>query len=121
MPLDAPFTVSPAAEAHLREVLRYVVETVPETASMVPALCPGKSSTTWAWRGASAVPEYSDEEYAIRFYSPEQVADWPRLRMAGLELAAEPKMLENMRGLHLELTGATEGELLSGQVIARRA
>jgi len=121
MPLDVPFTLSPAAEVHLRDVLRYVVETVPETTSMVPALCRGKSSTTWAWRGASAIPEYSDEEYSIRFYTPEQVADWPRVRVAGLELAAETQTLANMLGLHLEMSGASEGEPLSGQVIARRA
>lgn len=117
---DAPFTVSPAAEDHLREVLRYVAETVPEAADLVPTLCRGNSRTTWAWRGASATPEYSDEDYSVRCYRPEQVADWPRVRVAGADLAADPATLERMRGLHLLLTGATEGEPLSGQVVARR-
>lgn len=120
MPLDVPFTVSPAAEAHLREVLRLVVEIVPEAADLVPALCLGRSSTTWAWRGASALPEYTDEAYCIRCYRAEQVADWPRVRVAGADLAAEPETLARMSGLHLGLTTVIEGELLSGQVVARR-
>src|SRR5688572_23971239 len=101
MSLEVPFTVSPTAEAHLREVLRYVAETVPEMADLVPALCRGRSRTTWTWRGASAVPEYSDEEYSVRFYRSELVADWPRVRVAGADLAAEPETLTRMRGLHL--------------------
>ena len=77
----APFTVSPAAEAHLREVLRYVVvKTVPETASSGPGLCPGKvlDDLLGLARAPSAVPEDTRmKEYAIRFYSPEPVADSP--------------------------------------------
>src|SRR5262249_8549130 len=105
MTQDAPFTVSPAADAHLREVLRYVAETVPETAGLVPVLCRGRSMTTWTWRGGSALPEYSDEEYFIRHYHPEQVAGWPRVRVALTDLAASPEILEQMQGLHLLLTG----------------
>jgi hypothetical protein len=114
------FTVSPAAESHLREVLSYIAETVPETAELLPALYRGRSGTTWAWRGASAIPEYSDEEYSIRYFRPEQVADWPRVRVAGMDPAIEPETLERMWGLHLGLTGAEVGEPLSGQVVARR-
>lgn len=117
---NVPFTVTPAAEAHLRELLRYVAETVPETADLVPALCRGRSRTTWAWRGGSAMPEYTDEDYAVRYYRPEQVADWPRLRVAGADLAADPETLTGLRGLELVLTEASDGEPLSGQVVARR-
>ena len=120
MTLAMSFTVSPEAEAHFREVLRFIAECVPETADLVPALCRGRSWTTWAWRGASAIPEYSDEEYSVRYYHPRQVADWPRVRVAGTDLAADPEALAKMLGLHLVLTGATEGEPLSGQVVARR-
>src|SRR5262245_7716362 len=104
MTQDAPFTVSPAADAHLRELLRFVAETVPESADMVPVLCRGKSMTTWTWRGASALPEYSVEEYFISYYRPEEVAGWPRVRVGLAELAARPEILEQMRGLHLLLT-----------------
>ena len=121
MTQDVPFTVSPAAEAHLREWLRYVAETVPETAALVPVLCPrGSATTTWAWQGAFARPEYTDEEYSVIHYRPEQVAGWPRVRVAGADLAADPETLEKLRGLHLVLTGATEGEPLSGRVVGRR-
>jgi hypothetical protein len=117
---DLLFTVSPAAEAHLREVLRYVAETVPETADLVPALCRGRSTTTWAWRGASAMPEYSDEDYSVRHYRPEQVADWPRVRVAGADLAIHPDTLEKVRGLHLVLTEETGDDPLSGRIVGRR-
>jgi hypothetical protein len=120
MTQDVPFTVSPAADAHLRVVLRYVAETVPETADLVPVLCRGRSMTTWTWRGGSALPEYLDEEYFIGYYCPEQVAGWPRVRVALADLAASPETLEQMRGLHLIMTGATEGEPLSGRVTGRR-
>ena len=121
MLLDMPFTVSPVAEAHLRQVLRYVAETVPdEVAGLVPALCLSRSWTTWAWRGTAAMPEYSEEEYCIRYYRPEQVADWPRVRVAGADLAADTETLTKMSGLHLGMTGVTEGEPLSGHVVARR-
>jgi hypothetical protein len=121
MTRDVPFTVSPAAAAHLRETLRYVAETVPDTALLVPALCRrGRSVTTWAWRGASAMPEYSDEEYSVVYYRPEQVAEWPRVRVAGTDLAADPDTLAKMRGLHLVLTEAAEGEPLSGRIMGRR-
>lgn len=115
-----PFTVSPAAEAHLRELLRYVAETVPETSDLVPTLCRGKSITTWSWQGASALPEYSDEDYCIIYYRPEQVAGWPQVRVAGAELAASGETLEKMRGLHLELAGTTEGDPMSGRIVGRR-
>jgi hypothetical protein len=117
---DVPFTVSPSAEAHLQEMLRYVAETVPETADLIPVLCRGMSRTTWAWRGASPMPEYSDEEYSIVYHRPDQVAEWPRVRLAGADLATAPETLEKMRGLHLLLTGATEGEPLSGRIMSRR-
>ena len=109
MPLDVSFTVSPAAETHLREVLSYVAETVPETADLVPTLYRGRSGTTWAWRGASAIPEYSDEEYSVRYFRPEQVADWPRVRVAGVDLAIDPETLERMWGLHLGTDGGGGG------------
>ena len=117
---DVPFTISPAAAAHLRELLHYVAETVPEATGQIPVLYRGRSRTTWAWRGASAMPEYSDEEYSVRYYRPEQVAGWPRVRVAEVDLAVDPETLDRMRGLHLVLTGGTEGEPLSGQVVARR-
>jgi hypothetical protein len=101
-------------------LLHHVAETVPEAAGLVPALCRERSRTTWAWRGASAMPEYSDEDYTVRYYRPEQVADWPLVRVAGADLAVDPGTLDRMRGLHLVLTGGTEGEPLSGQVVARR-
>ena len=117
-----PFTVSPTAEAHLCEVLRDVAETVPEMPDLVPALCRGRSRTTWTWRGASAMPEYSDEEYSVRFYRPELVADWPRVQVPspGRNWPPNPRRLPGCGGLHLGLTGAIEGEPLSGQVVARR-
>ena len=93
---------------------------MPETADLVPALCRGRSRTTWDWRGASAMPEYSDEDYSVHYYRPEQVADWPRVRVAGADLACDPETLERMRGLHVMLTEATEDEPLSGQLVARR-
>jgi hypothetical protein len=120
MTLNAPFTVSPAAEAHIREVLRYIAETVPETVDLIPTLCRGKSITTWSWHGASALPEYSDEDYSIVYYRPEQVADWPRVHVAGADLAVSVEMFERMRGLHLVLTGTTEGDPLSGRIVGRR-
>ena len=120
MTRDVPFTVSVAAEAHLREVLRFVAETVPETAELVPVLCRGRSTTTWTWQGASARPEYSDEDYSIGHYRPEQVAGWPRVRVAGTDLAVHPETLDRMRGLDLELKGARDGEPLAGQVFGRR-
>src|SRR5262245_37683686 len=116
MTQDAPFTVSPAADAHLREVLRYGAEHVPEAGALVHVLCRGKSMTTWTWRGATALPEFTDEEYSIGYYRPEQVAGWPRVRVALAEVAAGPEVLEQMRGLHLMLTGAIDGEPLSGRV-----
>ena len=117
---DGPFTVSPAAEAHLRELIRYVAEAVPETAGLTPALCRGKCVTTWTWEGASARPDYSDEDYYIGFYRPEQVAGWPRVRLAGVDVAADRDVLERMRGLHLELTEKTAGDPLTGRVVGRR-
>jgi hypothetical protein len=120
MTQNALFTVSPAAEAHLRELLRYVAETVPETVNQVPTLCRGKSITTWSWRGASALPEYSDEDYSIIYYRPEQVADWPRVRVAEADLAISSDTLEKMRGLHLALEETTGGDLMSGRVVGRR-
>jgi len=66
------------------------------------------------------MPEYSDEDYSVRHYRPEQVADWPRVRVAGADLAAHPETLERLRGLNLELNGAQTGEPLSGQVVGRR-
>jgi len=120
MTQDVPFTVSPAADAHLREVLRFVAENVPESADLVPVLCRGKSMTTLTWRGASALPEYTVEEYSISYYRPEEVSNWPRVRVALAEVAARPEILEQMRGLHLTLTGAIEGEPLSGRVVGRR-
>ena|SRR5438105_3640019 len=120
MTQNAPFTVSAAAEAHLREWLRYVAETVPETADLVPALWRGKSITTWSWRGTSASPEYSDEIYSIIYYHPEHVVEWPRVRVAGVELAAHSETLEKMRGLHLVLTETTESDVLAGEIVGRR-
>jgi hypothetical protein len=120
MTRHVPFTFSQEAEAHFRALLSYVVEVVPETADLVPVLCRGKSMTTWMWCGASALPEYSDEEYSLSFYRPEQVADYPRVRMSWAELAVYPETLEKLRGLHLELTEATDGESLSGRVVGRR-
>jgi hypothetical protein len=119
MTQDMPFTVSAAAEAHLREVLRYVAETVPET-KLVPVLRREKSKMIWALGGAFARPEYSDEDYSVGYYRPGQVADWPRVRVAGADLAASPETLEKLRGLHLVLQQATEGEPLSGRVVGRR-
>jgi hypothetical protein len=66
------------------------------------------------------MPEYSDEEYSIVYHRPDQVAEWPRVRVAGVDLATDPETLEKMRGLHLVLTGATDGEPLAGQVMGRR-
>jgi hypothetical protein len=114
------FTLSPEAEAHFREVLSYVVGLVPETADLVPVLCRGRSMTTWTWFGASALPAYSDEEYSVGFYRPEQVADWPLVRVSGAQLVVNPETLEKLRGVHLVLTDATEGESLSGRVVGRR-
>jgi len=120
MTRDVPFTVSPAAEAHLGEVLRYIAESVPETADLVPVLSRGRSTTTWTWQGASARPEYSDEDYSVGYYRPEQVADWPRVWVAGRDLAVCPETLDRLRGLNLEPKGARDGEPLSGQVFGRR-
>jgi hypothetical protein len=120
MPPDAPFTVSSAAAAHVRAVLRYVADAVPETADLVPALRRGGSRTTWVWEGGSARPEFSDEDYSVGYYRPEQVADWPRVRVAGTELAADRETLDRLRGLHLMLTAAIDGDPLSGQLVVRR-
>lgn len=118
---DVPFTVSPAAEAHLRELIRYVAEAVPETAGLIPILCRGRCVTTWTWEGASARPDYSDEDYYIGYYRPEQAADWPRMRVAGTDLAASRDTLERLRGLHLDLAEKVEGDPLSGRVVGRRS
>jgi hypothetical protein len=121
MPSEALFTVAPAVGAYLRELLRYVAETVPETAELVPVLCPrGSATTTWAWHGAFARPEYTDEVYSVVHHRAEQVADWPRVQVAGVDLAANPETLLRMRGVQLLLTGVTGGEALSGQLVARR-
>ena len=120
MTQDVPFTVSPAAEVHLREWLRYIVEAVPEAAELVPVLCRGRSRTTWTWEGASARPDYSDEDYSIGLHRPEEATDWPRARVADADLAVGPETFARMRGLHLVLPDATDGEPLSGQVVGRR-
>lgn len=118
--LDAPFTVSQEADTHFRNLLRYVADTVPETADLVPVLSRGATVTTWTWRGASALKEYSDEEYCISYHQPHQVANWPRVRMVGTILATHPDTLEKAHGLDLVLTEVTDGEPLSGRVIGRR-
>jgi hypothetical protein len=118
--LDAPFTLSPEAEIHFRYLLRYIAENVPETSDLIPVLCRGKIITTWTWRGASPLKEFSDEEFSIGYYRPDQVANWPRVRVAGAELAANNDTLEKASGLHLALTEATAGEPMSGRVIGRR-
>jgi len=94
-------------------------ETVSGTAGLVPAVCWRRTLVDWSFQEWFA-PDYSEGEYSIGYYRPDHVAGWPRVRVAGTEMAVYPEMFEMMRGLHLVLKGATEGEPLSGRVVGRR-
>ena len=115
---DVPFTVSASAEAYFREALGDGAS-IPETVGLVPALCYGRYMTTWALRGR-AIPEYTAQVYSVGYYRPDQVAGWPRVRVAGADLAVHPETLAGLRGLHLELEPGTAGQPFSGGVVGRR-